>query len=112
VGPKTAQRVVIELKDKAPEVMALGGTLGQAMAGAPASDDALVEPDRAPADDVGVATGAAAISVQADALSALGNLGYAPAEAASAVAQAASDDGAADASALIRAALKLLAPKG
>lgn len=32
VGPKTAQRVVIELKDKAPEVMALGGMLGEAMA--------------------------------------------------------------------------------
>ena len=27
VGPKTAQRVVLELKDKAPAVMALGGTL-------------------------------------------------------------------------------------
>ena len=30
IGPKTAQRVVIELKDKAPAVMALGGTLAQA----------------------------------------------------------------------------------
>ena len=36
VGPKTAQRVVIELKDKAPGVMALGGTLAEATGEAPA----------------------------------------------------------------------------
>ena len=30
VGPKTAQRVVNELKDKAPAVMAMGGTLAEA----------------------------------------------------------------------------------
>ncbi|MEM6409785.1 MAG: Holliday junction branch migration protein RuvA, partial [Pseudomonadota bacterium] len=29
VGPKTAQKVVIELKDKAPSVMAMGGSLPQ-----------------------------------------------------------------------------------
>ncbi len=49
---------------------------------------------------------------QAEALSALGNLGYAHGEAASAVAEAAGDDPDADTPALIRAALKLLAPKG
>ena len=49
---------------------------------------------------------------QSEALSALGNLGYAPSEAASAVAQAAQDAPEADTSDLIRAALKLLAPKG
>ena len=48
---------------------------------------------------------------QAEALSALGNLGYAPGEAASAVAQAAADNPEADTSVLIRAALKALAPK-
>ena len=31
IGPKTAQRVVNELKDKAPAVMALGGTLSEAI---------------------------------------------------------------------------------
>ena len=118
VGPKTAQRVVIELKDKAPEVMALGGTLGQALevdtAGAPASDVAVVEEDHAPAvvKPASVASGAVAASVQADALSALSNLGYGPGEAAGAVAQAAGEDPDADAAGLIRAALKLLAPKG
>src|SRR5690606_20690698 len=41
VGPKLAQRVVLELKDKAPSIMALGGTLSVDM-GVP-----LVEPDMA-----------------------------------------------------------------
>ena len=46
-----------------------------------------------------------------DALSALGNLGYAPSEAASAVAEAAAREPQAATAALIRAALRLLAPK-
>ncbi|RNF32788.1 Holliday junction branch migration protein RuvA, partial [Paracoccus methylarcula] len=48
----------------------------------------------------------------AEALSALTNLGYAHSEAASAVAEAQAHDTGADTSALIRAALKSLAPKG
>lgn len=121
IGPKTAQRVVIELKDKAPQIMALGGTLSEAMgdapAMAPASDDVIDEGDGAPAKvrsgagSSGAAAQAAA-SVQADALSALGNLGYAPSEAAQAVAEAAGDAPEAEAAELIRLALKLLAPKG
>lgn len=117
VGPKTAQRVVIELKDKAPEVMAMGGVLLAAMGEAPASDDAVVEADDAPVTRraspvAGGGVAAARVQVQADALSALGNLGYAPSEAAGAVARAAGEDVEADTAALIRAALKLLAPKG
>lgn len=121
IGPKTAQRVVIELKDKAPQIMALSGTLTEAMgdapAVAPASDDVIDEGDGAPAKvrsgagSSGAAAQAAA-SVQADALSALGNLGYAPSEAAQAVAEAAGDAPEAEAAELIRLALKLLAPKG
>jgi Holliday junction DNA helicase RuvA len=107
VGPKTAQRVVNELKDKAPSVMAMGAT-GSAAA---APDDAVIEPvetpKRRPAPQ---ASGSAA--AQAEALSALANLGYAPGEAAGAVAEAAGAAPDADTPALIRAALRLLAPKG
>lgn len=104
VGPKTAQRVTIELKDKAPAVMAMGGTLAEAQG------DVVIEADVAePARRAAVPK---ANPAQAEALSALGNLGYAPGEAASAVAQAAGQEPDADTSSLIRAALKLLAPKG
>ncbi len=99
VGPKTAQKVVIELKDKAPAVMAMGGTLPQAMG------DASVEVIEPVSTTPQGADGAA----QSDALSALVNLGYAHGDAASAVAQAASET--TETAALIRAALKLLAPK-
>jgi Holliday junction DNA helicase RuvA len=95
VGPKTAQKVVIELKDKAPGIMAMGGTLTQATGAAEAQ---VIEP-------ISGADGAA----QAEALSALVNLGYAHSDAASAVARAA--DSETETPSLIRAALKLLAPK-
>ncbi len=115
VGPKTAQRVVNELKDKAPAVMAMAGTGG----GAVTPDDAVIEAGEPPAK-----TGAAAPrkpaaqrpagdgAAQAEAMSALGNLGYPPGEAAAAVAQALEEGAEAGTAALIRAALKLLAPKG
>ena len=48
----------------------------------------------------------------AEALSALAHLGYAPSEAAAAVAQASGESPGAETPALIRAALRLLAPKG
>lgn len=102
VGPKTAQRVVNELKDKAPAVMAMGGT-------APAAAAEVIEtpaPTSAPA----VSAPSSDAAAQAEALSALGNLGYAPGEAAGAIAEAAGAAPEADTAALIRAALKLLAP--
>jgi Holliday junction DNA helicase RuvA len=110
VGPKTAQRVVIELKDKAPGVMAMGVSTPAAAAGegAASADDFDVI---APRPDV-AAIKAPSASAQAEALSALGNLGYAPSEAVSAVAEAAGADPDAETAGLIRAALKLLAPKG
>ena len=105
IGPKTAQRVVNELKDKAPAVIAMGGAGAQA----PAHDDDVVEiPAARAAGDAPARAGAA----QAEALSALANLGYAPGEAAAAVAQALGEEPGADTPALIRAALKHLAPKG
>jgi Holliday junction DNA helicase RuvA len=104
VGPKTAQRVAIELKDKAPSVMAMGGTLAEATGDEVIEAAPVAKPARAPAPRSNPA--------QAEALSALANLGYAPGEAASAVAEATGADPDADTSTLIRAALKLLAPKG
>jgi len=104
VGPKLAQRIVLDLKDKAPGVMAMGGTVVEAMDG-PVGEG--VEPaETVPAPVVSNA------GAQAGALSALANLGYAPAEAAASVAEAAGDAPEASEAELIRAALKLLAPKG
>jgi Holliday junction DNA helicase RuvA len=80
VGPKLAQRVILELKAKAPGMMAMGGTLNMA-------------------------------AFAADALSALLNLGYGHSDAAEAVTIAADDSPEADTAALIRAALKRLAPR-
>jgi Holliday junction DNA helicase RuvA len=103
VGPKIAQRVVNELKDKAPATMALGGSVQQAMGDAPAQviePDALVEARPIPS-----------ASAQAEALSALQNLGYGPSDAARAVAEAAGAAPESDTPSLIRAALRLLAPK-
>jgi Holliday junction DNA helicase RuvA len=100
VGPKTAQRVVIELKDKAPGVMAMIGGAPQIL-----DSDEVIEAS-APMPQVQTNS-----SAQADALSALSNLGYTPGDAASALAEMGVDMQDADASALIRAALKKLAPK-
>jgi Holliday junction DNA helicase RuvA len=111
VGPKLAQRVVNELKDKAPQVMAMGAAGAQR---AEADDAVVIEPSYAPAPKPKAAksapdTGAAA---RADALSALGNLGYAPGEAAAAIAEVSGDAPEATVQELIRLALKKLAPKG
>jgi len=89
VGPKLAQRVALELKSKAPGMMAA----------APRS----AAGGRAPA-------APPAAGASAEALSALVNLGYAPGDAAAAVAEAAGE-GAEATPALIRAALRRLAPK-
>jgi Holliday junction DNA helicase RuvA len=104
VGPKIAQRVVLELKAKAPAMMAMG-----------LPGEGVVEPvhsGAAPVIEPASSMPAYAPSAQADALSALSNLGYGPGDAAGAVARAAGESPDADAAALIRAALRALAPKG
>ncbi len=109
VGPKLAQRVILELKTKAPALMAMGGTLS-----APApEDDAVLEeapptPRRAAAPPPAPPPRAA---YTADALSALVNLGYNQGDAAAAVASVSAETPDADTAALIRAALKRLAPR-
>ena len=88
-GPKLAQRVILELKAKAPGVMASGVGLSSAAV----AEDVVIEdvaplarkPARA---DEGAARRA---SASADALSALVNLGYGQGDAAQAVATVAGD---------------------
>lgn len=93
VGKKLAQRIVAELKDKAPALSVAGLNVGTAVKGAPALDDGPVE-------------GMAA----AEAISALSNLGYNPGQASAAVAAALKDLGtSADTAQLIRRGLKELA---
>jgi Holliday junction DNA helicase RuvA len=103
VGPKLAQRVVLELKGKAPSVFALGGALSVELGG---SDEVIDIADLPRA-----ATPSQRPSASAEALSALGNLGYSPSDAATAVAQASALPETAETAQLIRAALRLLAPK-
>ncbi|WP_114965359.1 Holliday junction branch migration protein RuvA [Alkalilacustris brevis] len=112
VGPKLAQRITNELKDKAPMLMAMASAGATAQAG-----DASAPPSTAPAGAdaaalVETVPQPTARAASAEALSALVNLGYGQSEAAGAVAQAAREADEADTSGLIRAALKLLAPKG
>jgi holliday junction DNA helicase RuvA len=89
VGKKIAQRIVTELKDKAPALSVAGMEL--------------------PAGAVAGAAETATSSAAAEAVSALSNLGYAPAQASQAVAVAMQDLGSdTDTAALIRRGLKEL----
>ena len=107
VGPKLAQRVILELKSKAPAVMALGASLG----GAAVADEVVETPmPRRAVPPPGIAHARAGYA--ADALSALVNLGYGHGDAAQAVATAAAEQPEADTAGMIRASLKMLAPKG
>ena len=108
VGPKLAQRVILELKAKAPNMMALGST----MSGLADAGDVVLEPLGEPlALKAPPTPQAGRASFTADALSALINLGYGQGDAAQAVSTVAADLPEADTQALIRGALKLLAPK-
>ncbi len=91
IGKKLAQRIVLELKDKAPglTVAGIGGTVDMAAAGGAGSVEA---------------------NAAAEAISALTNLGYQPAQASAAVAAAMKELGAeADTAKLIRRGLRELA---
>ena len=100
VGPKIAQRVVNELKGKAPAMMAL-----------PAESEVveLVEAT-VPLPETSQAAVRVASPSRAEAMSALSNLGYAPAEAAKAVTEAIDAVGSEETALVIREALKRLAP--
>ncbi len=109
VGPKLAQRVILELKSKAGSVMAMGVSLSATAN----TDDVLIEPMVETAAPKRAAKPAAPsrAAYTADALSALMNLGYGQGDAAQAVATIAGETPDADTATLIRASLKLLAPK-
>lgn len=90
VGKKLAQRIVAELKDKAPALTLQGGS-GQAAGGVPSAIEAIGS------------------DATAEALSALTNLGYNPAQASAAIAKAVQEAGGdADTATLIRRGLKEL----
>jgi Holliday junction DNA helicase RuvA len=109
VGPKLAQRVILELKSKAPAMMALGGTMPAASVVEPFEAAEPVPPKRRSTTTPPPISNRAAFA--ADALSALVNLGYAQGDAAQAVMTISAENPDADTATLIRAALKLLAPK-
>ncbi len=104
VGPKLAQRIANELKDKAPALMSVPETAPDTAAPVSATHAAApTAPGKIASPPPTTAT--------ADAMSALANLGYGPSDAARAVAEAQATAPEADTPALIRMALRLLAPK-
>ena len=113
VGPKIAQRIVNELKEKAPKVMAMGAVTSNPIDG---NTDLVDHDDRKSQSEINVGSevynSEALRNVQADTLSALINLGYSQGDAASAIARIETEETDLDAKKLIRSALRLLAPRG
>jgi Holliday junction DNA helicase RuvA len=105
IGPKTAQRVVNELKDKAAHVMSHKvGNQEEKVSDA----DIIERIDDNPSINLAISNN----SAQADALSALQNLGYTPSDAAAAVAKILNQSSDLSTEELIRGSLKMLSPKG
>ena len=116
IGPKTAQRVINELKEKAPQVMAMATIVGQSSvdtknAGFNSRDDNTKLNSEAEIADTISSYSIERQKNQAEALSALKNLGYSPSEAANAIALASDLEDTSSTPDLIKKALKLLSPK-
>ncbi len=107
VGPKLAQRVILELKSKAPAVMAAG----VALSATAVVEEQVIETEAPRVTRKASAAVPSRAAFTADALSALTNLGYGQGDAAQAVVTVAAEQPEADTAGLIRAALRLLAPK-
>jgi Holliday junction DNA helicase RuvA len=104
--------VVLELKAKAPGVMAAGVTLSAVAAPGADAPGARPRPaGRRPASPAPPTEGQVRAGFTADALSALVNLGYGAGDAAQAIATVSAEQPQGDTAALIRMALRLLAPR-
>ena len=108
IGPKTAQRVVNELKDKAAHVMSLVPHKVGNQEEKVSEADIIERIDDNPSINLAISNN----SAQADALSALQNLGYTPSDAAAAVAKILNQSSDLSTEELIRSSLKMLSPKG
>ena len=113
VGPKIAQRIVNELKEKAPKVMAMGSIKSkkenQNIDVIDNMDNVMLNEQLL---DGKINKKENFQELQSDALSALVNLGYSQGDAASAIAQIVLEEDDYHVQDLIRNALKILAPKG
>jgi Holliday junction DNA helicase RuvA len=108
IGPKTAQRVVNELKDKAAHVMSIvPNEIGERENKIDEGEVVERIDDNPP-----INLAASNKTAQADALSALQNLGYSPSESAAAVAKILHESSDLSTEELIRNSLKMLSPKG
>lgn len=104
IGPKIAQRIANELKERAALIMAMGEEIASASSDPVEAEPETVQEAPAEGDSGNVA------QIRADALSALLNLGYSQSEAALAVAAVSLENADLDSKSLIREALKRLAP--
>jgi len=116
IGPKTAQRVINELKEKAPQVMAMATIVSQSSvdtknSGLNSRDDNTKLNSEAEIADTISSYSIERQKNQAEALSALKNLGYSPSEAANAIALASDLEDTSSTPDLIKKALQLLSPK-
>jgi len=113
VGPKIAQRIVNELKEKAPKVMAMGSIKSKKEN---QNMDIIDNMDNVMMSEVltdgKISKKENFQELQSDALSALVNLGYSQGDAASSIAQIMVEEDDYNVQDLIRNALKILAPKG
>ena len=108
IGPKTAQRVVNELKDKAAHVMSIvPNEIGERENKIDEGEVVERIDDNPP-----INLAESNKTAQADALSALQNLGYSPSESAAAVAKILHESSDLSTEELIRNSLKMLSPKG
>ena len=116
IGPKTAQRVINELKEKAPQVMAMATIVSQSFVDAKnpglnnQADNTKLNSEIEIADTIN-SSSVERQKNQAEALSALKNLGYSPSEAANAIALASDLEDISSTPDIIKKALKLLSPK-